>query len=154
MSTVQPGISNLTPLMAASYITSLPLLVAYCISAPIISVLFIILSSGAFFSSNVPKSKYLSFILGIGLFIGLWVVPGHARKGSSFVRLFYLFLSAGIFYITRNPLILLNIVIISSKWWWWLFREEIKWSFISLWGHIPKLIIFAATVFLSLNIIK
>lgn len=153
MSPVEPGISNLTPLMAANYINSLPLLVAYCISAPIISVLFIILSSGAFFSSSVPKSKYLNFILGIGLFIGLWIVPGHARKGSSYLRLFYLFLSAGIFYLTRNPLILLNIVIISSKWWWWLFLEEIKWSFISLWGGIPKFLIFVATVFLAINII-
>ena len=48
MSSVQPGLSNLTPLLAARYLDTLPFLAAYCISAPIISVLLIILSSGAF----------------------------------------------------------------------------------------------------------
>ena len=154
MSSEEPGLSNLTPLLAARYLDTLPFLAAYCISAPIISVLLIILSSGAFFSSSVPKANGMQFLIGIVIFIVLWIVPGFARKGGTILRLIIMGLCAVIFYRTRNPLILFNIFIVSSIWWWWLLFKKKHWTILSLWGHIPKLIIFAATVFLSLDIIK
>lgn len=153
MSSEQPGFSNLTPLLAARYLDSLPFLAAYCMSAPIISLLLIILSSGAFFSSSVPKANGMQFLIGIVIFFVLWILPGWARKGGTILRLIIMGLCAVIFYRTRNPLILFNIFIVSSKWWWWLLFEKKRWTILSLWGHIPRVIIFAATVFLSLYII-
>jgi len=146
------GLSNLT-FLSVPGLTSFPMMAAYCISAPIISVFIVALSAGAIFDPKPESTNSVKKIVGILSIVWLWIYPGHARTGGSYTRLFYMFLCAALYIFIDSPLLLLNIIIISSKWWWWLFMEGTHWTFLSLWGRIPKLTVICATIYSSFNIL-
>ena len=145
------GLRNLT-FLAVPGLHSIPLMAAYCIAAPIISILIIVMGAGAIFNTDIPSGDDTENIVGLFSLIWIWIIPGHARTRGSGWRLFYMIACACLYTIIHSPLFLLTIIIISSKWWWWLFREA-KWTFISFYGRIPKFFILIATIFLSIKII-
>lgn len=141
------GLNNLT-FLAVPGLHSIPLMAGYCIAAPIITILIIVTGGGAIFNTDISSGNSTENIVGIISLIWIWIYPGHARTRGSGWRLFYMIACAFLYTVIHSSLFLLTIIIISSKWWWWLFREA-KWTFISLYGWIPKFFIFIATIFLS-----